>query len=571
MKLFKNLFIIFFLLSFKALAQNTPNIGFENGDFSNWVCYSGLINTAGVSNVAVTTPSTPYFTIIGQESKGITDEYGGFPILCPNGSNYCVKINDNSAAQPDGTSNKVQRITYTFQAPAAGAYSIIFNYAVVLENPNHSYLQQPKFTAQVYDVTDGNYIDCPSFEFVPGTSLPGFTEATVAGNANSSIFYKDWSTATIDLKNYHNKTIRLEFSVNDCAVENGKHFGYAYIDVQDNTSSSGISGNAYCLGQKYMTLLGPTGFLGYTWYSGTDFSTPIGQGQALRVAPPPANMTPYSLIVQPYDGLGCVDTLYTVVNQINEGFKLNVQDTVRGCPGSGVDLTAASVTAGSSAGMTLSYYTDSLGTAFLYNPDMVVTPGKYYIQGVNAEGCENILPVNVVFGLPTITIIEPAAVNFPVTVDLTKTYVPVAGLTYAFYTDTGATDLVFNPTAIKYGGTYYIKATNQYGCTVVTPVNIIIHPPPPYTITGPNTFTPNGDGINDHFQLSATGVVTFGSIRIYTRYGQLVYTGKSFSEYWDGNLNGRNLPTGTYYWVFDGEDDYNNVKITKGGFITLIR
>jgi len=563
MRLFQRIFLVLLLIGFKAVAQTTPNIGFENGNFDNWECFTGTISPVGAITVANTGPVANRQTIIGSEGANILDPYGKFPILCPNGSKYCMRLGN------DDTHAEAERITYTFNAPASGTYSIVFNYAVVLENPSdHENYQQPAFQVKVYDVTDNYYIDCPQFDFVAGYSSPGFNISTVSAAKDASIYYKDWTTATIDLKNYHNKTIRLEFTTNDCTK--GGHFGYAYIDVNDNTAASPITGNSYCLGQKYITLNGPTGFANYFWYTG-DLSKQLWHGQAFRLTPPPADMTPYALIVQPYDGLGCVDTLYTVVNKINEGFNLNVQDTVKGCPGTGVDLTAASVTAGSSAGMTLSYFVDSLGTNFLYNPNKVDSSGTYYIHGINKEGCQNTLPVVVALGLPAIQIIEPPAVDFPTTVDLTKAYVSQPGLTYTFYTDAETNDPVKNYTAIKYSGKFYIKATNQYGCTDIVPVNVTINPPPPYSIVASTAFTPNNDGINDHFALTLVGYVVFNDLKIFNRYGQLVFTGKSLSQYWDGKFDGKELPAGTYYWIFEGEDTYNNVKATKSGSITIIR
>jgi len=563
MRPFKNLLIIFFLLSFRALAQTTPNIGFETGDFSNWQCYSGTIDATGNINVSLTSPISGLFTIIGKESSTILDQYGQFPIFCPNGSNYSIKLNDNT------THAKAQRVTYTFTAPSKGPYSVIFNYAVVLENPSHMDYQQPKFTAFVYDVTDGMYIDCPSFNFNSSTATNfGFNQSTVNGAQGASIFYKDWSTATIDLAGYLGKTIRLEFTVNDCTL--GGHFGYAYLDVEDSDSSSPITGNSYCTGQKSVTLLGPTGFAGYTWYDAT-LKKQLGTNQTLRLSPAPPDMTKYALVVSPFPLLGCVDTLYTTVNKINSGFNLAVQDTVLGCIGSTVDLTAASVTAGSSADMKYSYYVDSLGTTYLPNPNLVSAAGTYYIKGINAEGCQNILPVYVYFANPTIKIIEPAAVDFPTTIDLSKTVVGQAGLTYSYYADAAGTIPLTNYTAIKYSGSYYVKAVNSIGCVNIVPVDIVIHPPPPYTITAPNTFTPNNDGINDHFSISITGVITFYTLKIFNRGGQLVFTAKSPTEYWDGNFNGKNVPADVYYWVLYAEDDYNNVKINKASSITLLR
>jgi gliding motility-associated-like protein len=411
------------------------------------------------------------------------------------------------------------------------------------------------------------YIDCPYFDFVASSDLPGFKLSSAKGARGASIYYKDWSTATIDLRGYLGKTIRLEFTTNDCTL--GGHFGYAYLDLDENVGSS-ISRNSYCAGQKSITLFGSNGFAAYYWYN-ADMSKQIVFGQSLTISPPPPDLTMYAVKIIPYLDLGCVDTIYTVVNKIDEGFKLNVLDTVRGCPGTGGDLTAQAITAGSSTGIKLSYFTDSLATSYLYNPNSVTTSGVYYIQGINAEGCMNVLPVHVITDPPAINVTDPKAVTFPATVDLSTTFVHLKDLTYSYYSNAGASSQVDNYTAVSYSGTYYIKAVNKVGCVAMVSVNVVIYPPPPYAVTAPNGFTPNSDGINDTFTVTLKGVATFVSVRIYDRYGRLVFTTKSPNDYWDGNYNGQKLPTGTYYWVFDGIDDYHRTKINRAAFIALLR
>jgi gliding motility-associated-like protein len=560
---FKNLFILILLLTgLRSLAQsNTPNIGFEDGTLKYWQCYTGIIDSLG--NIFMNSPYAVAGrqTIFGKSSAGVRDPYGNFPVLCPNGSNYSLRLGNSDAGA------EAERATYTFTVPNGSTYSIIFNYAVVLENPNHQPYQQPKFTALVYDVTDSKYIDCPFFDFVASSDLPGFKLSSAVGARGASIYYKEWSTATIDLRGYLGKTIRLEFTTNDCTL--GAHFGYAYLDLNEAVGSP-ISGNTYCAGQKNITLYAPYGFASYYWYNG-DLSKQIGSGQSITLSPAPPDKTTYAVKVLPYPDLGCVDTIYTVIHKIDEGFKLNVPDTIYGCPKAGVDLTAAAVTAGSSPGMKLSYFTDSLATTYLYNPDKVMTSGEYYIQGVNKEGCMNILPVHVILSIPDISVTDPQPVVFPITVDLTKTFTPKRNQTYSYYSNPAATIQVTDYTAVHYGGTYYIKAANSAGCDTIVPVKVVIHPPAPYTITAPNTFTPNSDGINDNFTVTVNGVVTFQRVSIYNRVGQLVYETKSPGEYWDGTYGGHNLPVGTYYWVFEGIDDYYRTPIRRADSITLLR
>ncbi len=556
------LFVLFLLISFGALGQtSTPNIGFEDGSFNHWECFVGFIDSAG--NINVTSSANIYdrHTMIGAESAGITDPYGKFPVLCPNGSKHSIRLGNSDTAK------QAERVTYTFTVPSESAFSIIFNYAVVLQNPNHQPYQQPKFTARVYDISDSKYIDCPSFNFVAGTNLPGFKLSNVVGARGASIYYKDWSTATVDLHLFAGKTMRIEFTTNDCTK--GAHFGYAYLDVIENTDTP-IAGNAYCAGQKSVTLYAPNGFASYQWFNG-DLSQQVGVGQSITLSPPPPDLSKFAVKIFPYPDLGCVDTLYTIVNRIDEGFRLNVMDTVHGCTGEGADLTAPAVTAGSSAGMTLTYFNDVLGTSHLYNPNKITTPGTYYIQGVNKEGCMNILPVQVVIGLPPLDVSDPEPITFPAAIDLSKTFTHHPGVTYSYYNDASTSSPVQNYTNIQYSNKFYIKAEDLYGCDTMAQVNVVVNPPAPYTVTAPTAFTPNSDGINDHFIVTLAGIASFQSVRIFNRYGQLVFTAKSPGEFWDGNFNGQKLPAGTYYWVFEGMDDYYKRKFSKAAYITLLR
>ena len=560
--MFKRSVFLLLLLTFKAFAQTiTPNIGFEDGTFTNWECFIGSISSAGVISVFPTDPVPDRQTIFGPESANVLDRYGNFPVRCPNGSKYSARLGN---PVPGG---QAERLTYTFTVPPGGAYSIIFDYAVVLENPSHAPFQQPKFSAKVYNVSDDKYVECPSFDFAASSSLPGFKLSSAPGARGASIYYKDWSKATIHLNGYSGKTMRLEFTTNDCTL--GGHFGYAYLDMEEN-SFSPVSGNAYCVGQRSISLYAPIGFAGYSWYN-ADLSKHLGDGPTLKISPSPPDKTVYAVVIAPYAGLGCLDTLYTTVNKIDEGFKLNIPAKVNGCPETGVDLTAPSITAGSSDGMTLSYFVDSLGTNYLYNPNKVMTSGVYYIQGLNKEGCMNILPIEVDLSPPPINVTDPVGVHYPATVDLSKTFEHLPDLRYSYYTNPEATVPLTNYTAINTTGKFYIKAVSNIGCVNVEPVNVTILPPPPYTITAPTAFTPNNDGVNDRFSVTITGILTFGSLKIFNRYGQLVFNTTTPGAYWDGMLNDQKLPVGTYYWVFEGTDGYYNKRVDRAASVTLLR
>ncbi|MBK9329011.1 MAG: gliding motility-associated C-terminal domain-containing protein [Sphingobacteriales bacterium] len=84
----------------------------------------------------------------------------------------------------------------------------------------------------------------------------------------------------------------------------------------------------------------------------------------------------------------------------------------------------------------------------------------------------------------------------------------------------------------------------------------------------PNTFTPNGDGINDVFSIPCVRNKT--EFSVYNIWGVELYSSENYLNDWDGNYNGAPLPEGTYYYSFRyrnlDNDEYN-----KAGFISLRR
>jgi gliding motility-associated-like protein len=88
-------------------------------------------------------------------------------------------------------------------------------------------------------------------------------------------------------------------------------------------------------------------------------------------------------------------------------------------------------------------------------------------------------------------------------------------------------------------------------------------------VTFPNTFTPNGDGINDLFAPIPNDPGTNLIYRIYNRYGTLLFSSdKSSGMGWNGQYKGKEVPVGVYYWMAS----YNGGKSpAKGGYVTLIR
>ncbi len=295
------------LLCFQLKAQVCPaNIDFEKGDFSNWITYTGNVSAATGQNQIFLNPSGgPVFDQHEMFSRanhtGVTDFYGGFPVLCPNGSGYSVKLGNNSGgAQAEG-------LSYEFTIPSnRNTYSLTYHYAVVFQDPRHQIYEQPRLEIEVMNTTDNQLIDCSSFTFIPfGSPLPGFF-ISPHGQDTTDVWCKNWTAVTINLNGKAGKTIRLFFKTADCTFR--RHFGYAYIDVNSECSGE-FTGATFCPRDTAVSVEAPFGFQSYTWFN-SSFTKVLGNQQTLRLQPAPAAGSLLAVEVTPYDGYGCKDTLY---------------------------------------------------------------------------------------------------------------------------------------------------------------------------------------------------------------------------------------------------------------------
>lgn len=89
---------------------------------------------------------------------------------------------------------------------------------------------------------------------------------------------------------------------------------------------------------------------------------------------------------------------------------------------------------------------------------------------------------------------------------------------------------------------------NLAGCDTAT-VTISITCPPPPTIIIYNAFSPNGDGNNETFTVENIEFYPDNELRIFNRWGSLVYETEGYLNTWDGKWEGKDLPDGTYYYI----------------------
>lgn len=83
-----------------------------------------------------------------------------------------------------------------------------------------------------------------------------------------------------------------------------------------------------------------------------------------------------------------------------------------------------------------------------------------------------------------------------------------------------------------------------------------------------NIITPNGDGVNDTWQIKNIDQYPNNTVKVFDKHGHVIYNKQGYTNDWDGTYNNGSLPQGTYYYLVDfGE----NLGLTFKGYFTIVR
>lgn len=327
---------------------------------------------------------------------------------------------------------------------------------------------------------------------------------------------------------------------------------------------------------------------------------PAGGTYTFTVTIPPTNgsvtMNPDgSYTYTPNPGFVGSDTFtYTVCNQLGECSSATVTITVGQPPlavndeyntGAGVPVSGNVGTNDQNpSGGTTTFTLVSGGTAtqngtLVFNPDgtFTFTPNQGFSGTVtftyeicNPVGCSQAtVTINVA---PPIQAVDDNFVTTPgnpVSGNLGTNDVIPAGQTPTFSLVNGGTaaqngTLVVNPDGSftftpnpGFVGTvsFTYQVCNQFGQCSTATVTIVIEDP---VVQIPEGFSPNNDGINDTFVIKGRNGRPV-TLRIYNRWGNLVYENLNYQDDWSGTSNvgiriGEQLPDGTYFYVVEFKD-----------------
>ena len=118
---------------------------------------------------------------------------------------------------------------------------------------------------------------------------------------------------------------------------------------------------------------------------------------------------------------------------------------------------------------------------------------------------------------------------------------------------------------------YLVMVEDENGCTNSDEIDVNVNDGCSFSnFEIPNIISPNGDGYNDYFEIKYEGVNEVSLLRIYNRWGELVYETNDISKYWNGTFKGQGLNPGVYIYYLEGLC-LDNEAFTKTGNVTILK
>jgi gliding motility-associated-like protein len=228
------------------------------------------------------------------------------------------------------------------------------------------------------------------------------------------------------------------------------------------------------------------------------------------------------------------------------------------------------------------FYSNNLDTVVtIYN-----TPGSYHVtlDITNSDGCSNdttYFNYIDVYEYPVAGFTSrpnPASILNPSVQFVDTSSADVVYFDWTFYDSTNTmigSDYVQNP-IYNFSGLieqqYYIElyVENQNGCSDTVYGTQIVEGE--YAFFLPNSFTPNGDGLNDSFFPVGDKIsVENYSFKIFNRWGELIFSTNDFNEKWDGTYQNNALSSDAYIWKIDLVDSQSGEEKSLKGYVLLSR
>jgi gliding motility-associated-like protein len=271
----------------------------------------------------------------------------------------------------------------------------------------------------------------------------------------------------------------------------------------------------------------------------------------------------YNVKVTAYSGSVCFDSEMLNTFTLAAVPTITFKQTPPLCPESApVQLIPSFQGAVSGTGV---YSGAGVSASGLFNPAKAGTGTFDIIYNYTTQkGCSVTVPQQItVYPSPTVS----AGDDFTVLEETSATIKATANnaLAYKWYPSAGLDhDDVLNPVASPTESTTYkLIVTSATNCTAMDEVNVNVLK----KLVVPNTFTPNGDGYNDVWEIKYLSAYPNNTVDVYNRYGEKLYSSVGYSIPWDGKYKGADVPPGTYYYIINPK---NGRKVISGS-VTIIR
>ncbi len=364
------------------------------------------------------------------------------------------------------------------------------------------------------------------------------TWGTVIDTANNELYMVFDSTGTVQVH---------VFALNPCGSANG----VKNIIVQPRPSVVAINDTTVCKDVALnLSAISSTG--NYNWKDEHNVSVSTNQFYPII-----ADSATY-YIVMAQNSVGCKD--YDTVNiDVWPLPNVGLGATEISCPGMS-DGTAFSIVGGSTPPYMYLWNTGATTTTLTNIPS-----GNYSLVITDANGC---------LAQSSIVIIEPLPIVLTFDVTNTDYGMNNGSATALVAGGTGPYTYVWDTNPISYSqtinglgnGTYHVTVTDSHGCTGEGEVVIDINGSDLFV---PNTFSPNGDGENDLFQVFGRNLETL-YLRIYDRWGEMVYETRNPKLMWNGKFHNEDCAMGVYVYYIQANFLDGTSKFVKGN-LTLIR
>ncbi|SFT49213.1 gliding motility-associated C-terminal domain-containing protein [Lishizhenia tianjinensis] len=306
------------------------------------------------------------------------------------------------------------------------------------------------------------------------------------------------------------------------------------VDVIDSIAFEGFTDTTLCFGEELLLAL-PQGNFNAEWNDGTSIDKVINQTESLVL----------------HVSNTCQSKDFPVEIVVVPELQLYLGEDTTLCPNETFEIVATSNVNGS-------FLWQDGGTTANYT---VQSPGTYAVN-MNYIGCtisDSVVvnytaPLNIDLGNDT-TICSLSQFQLTASTDESVNY----------YWSDGSTN---NAIWVDESAYYTVTVTNN--CESVTD-EIYVAVEDCYTnVFAPNAFTPNGDRHNNTFQFETTDDFDRFEWQIYNRWGELIYSGYSKEDVWDGTYHNQICQDGSYVWKLTYSRSGSAYVEQKTGTITLL-